>query len=685
MSILNLNTGTLVKCIALATASMIATPTFAAGLLTPKTGGYPELQIKEHHVNVVIEGGYAVTTIDQTFYNPNNTDLEALYSFPVPDKAAVGEFTYWIDGKPITGEVVKKEAAKTIYEAERQAGNEVAITEKDSYKTFDSTVYPVKPQSDVQIRLKYIQAAHVDLGVGRYVYPLEDGGVDEDRIGFWSTNNEVKEAFSFNLTMRSAYAVSDMRLPQHPQASLNMLSGQEWTASIGSVPGADNDNEGIIEGEVMPSSSAYNLDKDIVVYWRHEANLPGSVDMVTYKSQGSDRGTFMITVTPGDDLPEITEGRDWVFVLDLSGSMRGKYASLVAGVEKGLKKLNPNDRFKIVLFNNQARELTQGYMAVTPDNVNRYMTELSQVQPGGGTNLYAGIEKAFKGLDGDRPGAVLLVTDGVANVGTTEKKIFLKLLEQTDVRLHSFVMGNSANKPLLDGMATISNGTSMNISNSDDIVGRIVQTTARLNHAAYRDIDLSIKGRGIKIEDITKSRIGSLYRGQQLVVFGHYRGDGEAKLTIDGKVLADKRVYSSPVSFPKSATMHPELERLWAFAAIENIQNEMDYLGADSDSQDAITGLATEYGLVTDYTSMVVMREEQFQKYGIERNNAQRVAIEDAAQIARSQTAITDSRQDAQAPTFSSSRADVGAGAMGPWALFLLLPLLFFRQSKKQK
>ena len=63
----------------------------AAGLMVPKGGNLPALDIKQHHVNVVIEDGYAITTVDQVFYNPHNNELEAKYSFPVPDKASVGK------------------------------------------------------------------------------------------------------------------------------------------------------------------------------------------------------------------------------------------------------------------------------------------------------------------------------------------------------------------------------------------------------------------------------------------------------------------------------------------------------------------------------------------------------------------------------------------------------------------
>ena len=91
-----------------------STASHAAGLMTPTGSDIPGLEVRQHHVNVVIEDGYAITTVEQVFANPHGTDLEAIYSFPVPEKAAVGEFTYWIDGLPVTGEVLEKQHAREI-------------------------------------------------------------------------------------------------------------------------------------------------------------------------------------------------------------------------------------------------------------------------------------------------------------------------------------------------------------------------------------------------------------------------------------------------------------------------------------------------------------------------------------------------------------------------------------------
>ena len=647
----------------------------AAGLLIPSGSNLLPLEILEHHVDVVIEDGYAITSVEQVFGNPNPADLEAIYSFPVPASAAVGEFTYWIDGQPVTGEVLAKEQAREIYESEKQAGRETALTEQDSYKSFDISVNPVRAGQDVRIRLTYIQPAHVDSSIGRYVYPLEEGGVDEQKLSFWTYQEAVEECFSFRLTFRSSWPIDDFRLPQHPQAVIQQLSDREWEVSMA--------NEAAVAEHGMASGSApaavHRLDQDIVVYWRQAEGLPGSVEMVAYKQEPGGRGTFMMTVTPGDDLAPITEGRDWVFVLDLSGSMEGKYQSLVEGVNKGLARLNPDDRFRIILFNNQAREITHGFAKATPENVQRFIGDLESNHPDNGTNLYAGLSLGMKLLDADRSSALVLVTDGVANVGHTEKQDFLDLLEDHDARLFTFVMGNSANRPLLESMAKVSNGFAMNVSNSDDIAGKLLEATSRLTHEAMHDIDVRFVG--VKVSDLSPEHIGSLYRGQQLIVFGHYWGDGEASVILDSKVSGQDRSYSTRFEFPEIATLHPEIERLWSFAKIEDLQNRLDYFGEGADLEQAITDLAMENGLVTDYTSMIVLREERFDELGIKRLNRDRVEKELLARQERAVQGIRDNRVDQNQPMYSSQRASHsnGGGAFGPWMLLLLLPLLAHR------
>ena len=642
----------------------------AAGLLTPADGSGAPLDIREHHVDVVIEDGYAITTVEQVFSNAHGTDVEAIYSFPLPDKAAAAEFTVWIDGQPVSGEVLEKKQARQVYESEKAAGRETGLMEQDGYKTFDISVSPVRAGQDTRIRFAYIQPAHVDTGMGRYVYPLEEGGVDEQKLAFWTADEAVQEQFSFRLELRSAYPVEALRLPQHPQAVITRQDSGQWTVDLTAL-GAAAEEGAAVAGSAQP---VFTLDKDIVVYWRHQAGLPGSVDLVTYKPAAGKRGTFMLTLTPGGDLQPIREGSDWLFVLDVSGSMNGKYHTLADGVERALGKLRSNDRFRIVLFNDTARELTSGYVVATPENVRHYAAAVAQVQPGSGTNLYAGLEKVLGGIDADRTSAIVLVTDGVANVGETRQRRFIEMIRKKDIRLFTFIMGNSANRPLLQALTGASNGFALSVSNSDDIVGKILEATSKVTHQSLHGVTLEIKG--VKTAALTPKTIGSLYRGQQLVVFGHYWGDGPADVRLRGKISGQAKDYSTNIEFPASSRLNPELERLWAFAAIEDMAGEITDFGEDADLKQAIVDLSTEYGIVTDYTSMVVVRDVVFDSLGIARNNRQRLDTEAQARTQRAAQPVRSNRADNSQPMFNSSRPGHGSGSFEIGLLALLLGLL---------
>jgi Ca-activated chloride channel family protein len=673
-------------------------PAGAVGLLSPANDA-PQLDLRNHQVNVVVEDGYAITTIRQTFANPHAADLEATYSFPVPRDAAVSEFTYWIDGKPVTAEVLEKQKAREIYDQEKQAGRETGLAEQDDYRTFDIQVWPVRASSDVQIRLAYMQPAKLDTGIGRYLYPLEEGGVDEQKLAFWTANQIVTGSFSFDLHLRTGYTVEALRLPKHPTAQISQDQDGSWrvhmdnataaAATAAADPAQPGTDRAALNGDIAPEqginaqSQPVRLDTDIAVYWRQKADEPARVEMVPYKRDETGRGTFMLTLTPGMDLKPIAEGRDWVFVLDQSGSMSGKIATLAEGVAEALGKLRPEDRFRIVFFNNQTLELTAGFMPVTPEQVSRAINQVRSVQAGGGTNLYAGLQRGLDALDGDRTGAIVLVTDGVANVGKTQTRDFFDLMKKKDVRLFTAIMGNSANVPLLEPMTNASGGFAVNVSNADDIAGTLLQATSKVTHEALHGLKLKVHapGSAFRIDDIRRKDIATLYRGEQLVLLGHYWGQGEATLRLSGEISGNPVSYETRFSFPETAGVNPEIERLWAYAEIEREMTKLAVFGPDEDVKTSIIDTSKEFGILTPYTSMLVVREARFEDLAIKRSGRDRLAIETKAQEVRKTQPVRSVRVDNAKPMFTAPQPNHsgggGSGAVGlPGLILAFLALI---------
>src|SRR3954447_8747076 len=159
------------KRIILTILTLLATPAlFAAGTLTAVTSGSAPIQIKEHIVNVVIDNGFARTEVLQTFFNPNDQDLEAIYGFPVPASASLAEITIRNGDRTLNGEVIEAEQAKNVYAEEKAAHNDAGLGEgsctkpKDDveYNSYKFSVSPVRAKSETKIRFVYYQPLTID-------------------------------------------------------------------------------------------------------------------------------------------------------------------------------------------------------------------------------------------------------------------------------------------------------------------------------------------------------------------------------------------------------------------------------------------------------------------------------------------------------------------------------------------
>ena len=387
----------------------------------------------------------------------------------------------------------------------------------------------------------------------------------------------------------------------------------------------------------------------------------------------------MMVVTPGLDLKPLTNGVDYVYVLDTSGSMSSKLHTLADGVSKVIGKMSTNDRFRIVTFSTQASDLTGGWKSATPENVERTLKQIGNLRTNGSTNLYEGIAMAMDDLDDDRATSIVLVTDGVTNTGVIDPVEFHKLSQQHDIRIFGFLLGNSGNWPLMRTVCEGSGGFYAGVSNADDIPGRIMMAKSKILHESLHDAEFQIKG--VKTFNTTGQMPGKIYRGEQLVMFGQYEKGGEAELVLNARLTGEDKTYRTTFNFPDVDTKNPEIERLWALDQIEQIELKANAGKIPaSESKDAVRDLGLQYQLVTDETSMLVLADEAFERHGIERKNQQRVARERSAQSARhAAAAATNRRVDKakpftpkKAPRFSGGSGGGGGGAFPPLAALLM-------------
>src|SRR5437016_6050241 len=240
----------------------------AAGLLIADGGLGGVLEVKEHEVQVTINNGIAVTRVTQVFHNTEKRQVEALYTFPVPKGASVANFSMWINGKEMVGEILEKQRAREIYNSYKQVRRDPGLLEQNDYRTFDMRVFPIGPEADQKVQITYYQELDYEHDIATYVYPLPTvtrKGVDTRTTG----------KFAIGLEVKSAVPIVELESPSHGAAfAVAKHSDTVWQANLESTGGS--------------------LGRDVIIAYRVARPKTG-IDLITSRQEGED-GFFCLTL-----------------------------------------------------------------------------------------------------------------------------------------------------------------------------------------------------------------------------------------------------------------------------------------------------------------------------------------------------------------------------------------------------
>ena len=125
------------------------------------------------------------TTVEQTFVNLEKRPIEAIYTFPLPEDAAVCGFEVVTDDRVLTGRVEEAETAIDQYTEAVSDGNGAFMMEQDRPDVFTIRVGSLKPSQSVTIRLTYLSRLEIVDGAIRLAFPttvapryVTDSGMD---------------------------------------------------------------------------------------------------------------------------------------------------------------------------------------------------------------------------------------------------------------------------------------------------------------------------------------------------------------------------------------------------------------------------------------------------------------------------------------------------------------------------
>jgi Ca-activated chloride channel family protein len=582
----------------LATGCMLANAHAAAAIIADGgLGGM--LDIVDHRVEVTIDNGIATTTVTQVFRNREDRTIEALWTFPVPKAASVSNFSMWIGGKEMVGEVVEKQRARQIYDSYKRVNKDPGLLEQNDHKSFDLRIFPITARAEQKIEITYQQELDIDHDWATYVYPLAMAD------GRATGGNRTAGSMGFAFAARSAIPIVEIDSPSH-----------------GKDVAFTRTDPGVREGSLEVKDG--DLGRDIVVAFRTERARTG-IDLVAAKDGPAD-GHFLMTITAGDDAAKINPPQDHVFLLDISGSMADdrKLATSKRSLAAFVDALGPEDRCELIVFNNEAKRLFGKLSAADAKTLDLARAFLDRQEARGGTVLGPAMRLAYGYAQDDRTLNVIILSDGLTEQRERGELAGLIRARPRNARVFCIGIGNDVNRPLLGQLAEDSGGLAAFISQGDDFARQAKAFKRKLDRPAARDLRLRIEG--IEVSDLEPKVLPDLYHGTPLRVYGRYRGNGQAKVVLDGTVLGREITTASTVTFPEQGSQ-PAVERMWAWHRMQGLLREAERQGDRSPVIPEIVRLGEGYSIVSEYTSFLVLENDgEYQRWALERRNALRFA-----------------------------------------------------------
>ncbi len=559
----------------------------------PGPGSHFPLEVVRHDVRVEVEGEVATTAVDQEFYNPNSSRLEGYYLFPLPAGAVINRFSMWIDGRETQAELLDAIRARSIYEDIVRRMRDPALLEYDGRGVFRMRVFPIEPRSRKRIRISYHQILEKNNGAIAYAYPL----------GTEKFSARAIPEVNIVVNIHAAQPLAAIHCPTHPVRIARPAPGRA-TVSFSAH-------------DILPSS-------DFRLFFTPAADRFG-FSLLTFRPAGQE-GTFFLSVAPtfSGGRNEIS-AKDIVFVVDTSGSMAGSAMEQARqAILYCVGKLNRHDRFNVIRFSTEAEPLFARLLPAAEVNLRRAREFVAGWQAAGGTNCEEALKTALNGgAQGGRPLHVVLVTDGKPTIGETGEEALLRLVTRASngsggtssphrdgVRLFPVAIGSEINIHLLDKLAAATRAFRTYIAGGEEIESGIAQFYDRIGSPVLSGIRLQISG-NVRAAQMHPREMPDLYKGSTLTVAGRYRGSGPATITLSGLVHDRTEEFVFKADFPAANPDFDFLPPLWAARRVGFLLDQVRLHGENRELVDEVTRLAREYGIVTPYTSYLIVEDEK--------------------------------------------------------------------------
>lgn len=557
-------------------ACAFAVQLFAQDILIDELRRHPQppfsaIQLVSYQAHIEIEGLWAETRLDLRFHNPNSQRLEGTFVLPIPRHAQVDRVTLDINGKATPAELLQADKARDIYESIVRRMKDPALVEYVDSDLIRARVFPFEPRSERRLSVTYRTLLESDYGMRRYTLPIK--------------RSSTAPATIEGRVLRSG--IDHLTSPTHP-LKLTQAS-DHWAFSTGS----DRPHE----FELLAQTTSDQM--------RISAQ---------FHQENADSGWVMLRISPPSAIETVSKNpKDIVFVVDSSGSMAGdKLKQVQAALVFCLQALNPDDRFQIVRFATEAESLATEWVANNSANVLRATQFVKDFQAIGGTHIEEALAlTAQLPRDPKRPQLVLFMTDGKPTIGARDESVLLATMKAGQRRFFTLGVGYDVNTHLLDRMSEQSKGFRTYVRPEEDLEIKLSSLYQKIQSPVMTQLKLSAKG--MRLSAQVPQQLPDLFHGSEIQVLAKFMGQGKASVELTGLIMGQTERCRIEIMIPSKPVQAPYLAKIWAQRRVGYLLDEIRLHGESAEVKDEIIRLAKAWGILTPYTSFLILEDEEEQ------------------------------------------------------------------------
>ncbi|MCH5248836.1 MAG: VWA domain-containing protein [Lachnospiraceae bacterium] len=556
--------------------------------------GVDSFPLKKTEVTTNIAGIIADTYVVQSYSNEGTKPINASYVFPASTKVTIHGMKMQIGNQVVTAVIKEKEEAKEEFEAAKSEGKSASMLSEERANVFTMDVANIMPGDDVRIELHYTELITPTEGSYQFVFPTVAGpryvGPIIDEAGNrdeWTATPYLKEGtapsdeYNINVTISAGVPISSLTSSSH---NIDIGWEENTTAHVS-----------------LANVSEYAGNRDFILDYKLTGEEIGTGLIM---DKGENENYFMLMVQPPEryeveDIPP----REYIFVLDVSGSMSGfpldTAKELINNLVSGLRE---TDTFNLILFSGDSYQMSERSLPATQENIDKAIELIKEQKGAGGTELAEALKDALDiPTDGDTSRNIVIITDGYIYGESDIFKLINDNLNQAD--FFSFGIGSAVNRYLIEGIAATGQGEAFVVTKSEEASNTAERFRTYIQSPVLTDIKVSFDG--FDAYDVEPAILPTLYSEKPIVLLGKWKGEATGNIEITGRNGNGEYSQSIAVADVVSAESS-SLGYLWARKRVERLT---DY-GTNSnnpDVKDEVTKLGLSYSMITPYTSFIAV------------------------------------------------------------------------------